>query len=275
MLFNFSKRVRKKSKWSSRILNIVEVSASNKSNFIENSKDESEEEEEVKEEEEVEEEEEEEEEEEVEEVEEKVEENTQKELKFIHITKTAGTTIENIAKDKDILWGRFHKEYFINSRKSWSQWHEIFVNKPMWLKIKYDWFTVVRNPYDRVISEFYCKWGWGKGHVTDLNYMNRKKFNNFILKKILKRCKIGEHYTEQFKYIDNCTTIHILKYENLKEEFDNLMKKYNLNIRLDRHDNKSKFKKTFSKESLSAKVIKIINEVYIKDFELFGYEKIK
>ena len=103
--------------------------------------------------------------------------------------------------------------------------------------------------------------------------MNRKKFNNFVLK-ILKRCKIGEHYTEQYKYIDNCTTIHILKYENLKEEFDNLMKKYNLNIKLDRHDNKSRFKKTFTKKSLSAKVIKIINEVYHKDFELFGYEKI-
>ena len=57
--------------------------------------------------------------------------------------------------------GKIFREYFINSKKTWSQWHEIFVNKPM-LKTKYDWFTVVRNPYERVISEFYCKWGWGK-----------------------------------------------------------------------------------------------------------------
>ena len=77
------------------------------------------------------------------------------------------------------------------------------------------------------------------------------------------------------KYIDKCTTIHVLKYENLQEEFDQLMKKYNLDMQLDRHDNKSRLKKSFTKESLSPKVVKIINEVYSKDFELFGYDKIK
>ena len=46
-------------------------------------------------------------------------------------------------------------------------------------------------------------------------------------------------------------------------------------MQLDRHDNKSRLKKCFTKESLSAKVVKIINEVYSKDFELFGYDKIK
>ncbi len=31
--------------------------------------------------------------------------NKSKPLKFIHITKTAGTSIENIGKENNILWG--------------------------------------------------------------------------------------------------------------------------------------------------------------------------
>ena len=34
-----------------------------------------------------------------------------KQLHFIHIPKNAGTTIENLAKENNILWGRFDKEY--------------------------------------------------------------------------------------------------------------------------------------------------------------------
>ena len=44
-----------------------------------------------------------------------------KQLKFIHITKCAGTTIENIGKKNNILWGRFYTEY------GWH--HENFSNK--------------------------------------------------------------------------------------------------------------------------------------------------
>ena len=41
------------------------------------------------------------------------------------------------------------------------------------LQQKYDWFMVVRNPYDRILSEFYCKWG-GVGKNA-LQY-NKKQF---------------------------------------------------------------------------------------------------
>ena len=69
-----------------------------------------------------------------------------KPLKFIHITKCAGTSIEDIGKKNDICWGRYHKEY------NW--WHEPFINLKKSLKKKYDWFVVVRNPYTRILSEF-------------------------------------------------------------------------------------------------------------------------
>lgn len=51
-----------------------------------------------------------------------------KELKYIHITKCAGTTIEDVGKENNIYWGRFHTEY------GW--WHECFPIKREELKNK-------------------------------------------------------------------------------------------------------------------------------------------
>ena len=133
-----------------------------------------------------------------------------KELKFIHITKCAGTSIENIGYENNIHWGRFHKEY--------GYWHVKFVFKNEFLKKKYDWFVVVRNPYDRLISEFYCKYG-GIGKFNNL-LINKHFFNKFLYNKILNRSNVGDHYSEQYLYLDNCTTIHILKYENLESDFN-------------------------------------------------------
>ena len=79
---------------------------------------------------------------------------TLKELKFIHITKTGGTTIEEIGKENNINWGRFHKEYKI--------WHQPLIEINNFKIQKYDWFMIVRNPYDRIISELHCNYGNNK-----------------------------------------------------------------------------------------------------------------
>ena len=46
----------------------------------------------------------------------------------------------------------------------------------------------------------------------------------------------------------------------------------NINIKLDKHDNKNN--KIYTINSLSPEVIKIINSVYDKDFKMFGYKKL-
>ena len=130
-----------------------------------------------------------------------------KELKFIHITKCAGTFIEKIGFKNGYKWGYYHKEY------GW--WHEIFTNKSESLKSKYDWFVVVRNPYDRILSEYYCKWG-GIGSKNIVH--TKEEFNNYLIEKIQNRKKTGDHYTEQYKYIDKNSKITIIKLENLNEE---------------------------------------------------------
>tara|TARA_Y100000591_G_scaffold120_1_gene121 strand:- start:2868 stop:3563 length:696 start_codon:yes stop_codon:yes gene_type:complete len=198
-----------------------------------------------------------------------------KPLKFIHITKNAGTYIEDTAKTNNILFGRFHKEYG-NIKDGPSPWHHIFtiVNKDV--KNKYDWFMVVRNPYDRILSEYYCQWGGiGKKNINH----SKKDMNNFLIDKINKRSKIGDHYTEQYKYLDNNYKIHIIKFEDLNRGLKELFKIYNLNIKvIDKKINTSKEKNNklkFTINDFNNELIKLINNVYSKDFELFNYKKLQ
>ena len=77
-------------------------------------------------------------------------------LKFVHITKTSGTYIENLFFKKNIFWGKYDKKinYLLG------EWHNplFFRNKNPYEK-NTKLFTIVRNPYDRIISECFCPSG--------------------------------------------------------------------------------------------------------------------
>lgn len=189
-----------------------------------------------------------------------------KELKFIHITKTGGTSIEKCALEKNILWGKYHKEYGLDH-------HEIFNNISNEIKIKYDWFTIVRDPYTRIISEFHCPFFGHNSLFYNKNNnikFDKNDFNQWIKERIINRFNYPSyHFVEQHLYIDKNININILKYENLDKEFNLLMSKYNLDIRLDRYDNKTE--KKFTIYDLSTETIKLINNIYYNDFILFNY----
>jgi hypothetical protein len=194
---------------------------------------------------------------------------SKKELKFIHISKCAGTSIEKTGLQHDIKWGRYHKEY------GW--WHGIFTNIPTELKHKYDWFVVVRNPYSRILSELYCTYT-GICKTSHVIFNNKtlslkQHMNDYLINKIKTRKLNGDHYTEQYKYIDNTVTIHILKFENLEQEFKQLMNKYNIKINnLLKLNTRAEIQYSFELSDFSIELINLINTVYKKDFEMFNYE---
>jgi hypothetical protein len=183
-------------------------------------------------------------------------------LKFIHITKCAGTSIEDAGYKHGILWGRYHTEY------GWH--HKVFhtVNKS--IIDKYDWFMVVRNPYDRILSEYYCRWG-GIGN-TNIQH-TKEEMNLYLIDKIKKRDIYGHHYTEQYRYLCPIKKIYIIRYENLNEEFNTIMNMYNITgIKLENQN--AAYNKIYNVSDFSKELIDLINAVYHKDFELFHYNKI-
>lgn len=192
-----------------------------------------------------------------------------KRLKFSHITKTAGTTIEDEGKKRNIFWGRYDPEY------GWH--HGTLKSKPAALVNKYDWFMVVRNPYTRIISEFHCCFGGMGANPEKISQFSKEDFNNYLIRKITRRSSAppsprGQHYTPQHCYTHDNAKISVLKFENLEEEFKSLMEKYELPVSLDSHINSSS--KMFFVSDINQKLRDLINKIYEKDFEYFNYDLI-
>ena len=218
-------------------------------------------------------------------------------LKFVHIPKNAGTSIENISLKNNITWGfrDWTKKNEDNKliKNSWSCFKKSgnWINRSTNNSVKnnmgcYPWhktpdeqgrtiykkddelFCVVRNPYDKIISAY--KYANGKK-------ASKKGLNTFIKDKLIHFKKNerwnGCHILPQYKYTHgNIKCDHILKFENLDNDFNKLNKKHQIlnNIKLDKN-NKSKSKLNI--DDLTQESKDLIYKVYKKDFELFGYSK--
>jgi hypothetical protein len=185
----------------------------------------------------------------------------QKQLKFIHITRTGGTSIEQTGLDSKLFWGRYDISY--------RPFDEPFTLKTHALKNNYEWFTVVRNPYTRILSEY----NYLKIILRIKNADDPIIFNTYLekwLNIIKKSGKVhGNHLIPQYKYIDTKYLINVLKFENLEEDFNNLMSKYKYSIILNKHV--SKFNSVLSVNDIISSNIILIKSLYKKDFEQFGY----
>jgi len=185
---------------------------------------------------------------------------TQKPLKFIHVAKNAGTSIEQIGKDHGLLWGVHDPEYVEDGKTMNILSRHLIPSKlsPDYLS-KYDFFKVVRNPYKRALSQAL--------------FMHRsptvERLNRDIQSLNPARHPDGGITTEQYKYI--VPGIHILHFENLEAEFNALMVEYGLPARLTRHLNKSHNECGLIVSDLDSGSIQFIRTIYVKDFELFGY----
>jgi hypothetical protein len=98
-------------------------------------------------------------------------------------------------------------------------------------------------------------------------------FNEWICDRIINRNNYPSyHFVEQYLYIEENININILRYENLYQDFSSLMKKYNMNVELDRYDNNTF--KIFGIHDFDKKTIELINTVYYNDFIKFNYSLI-
>ncbi len=276
-------------------------------------------------------------------------------LEFVHITKTGGSAIEKAGAMHGVIWGACHFmtideigcnspdiPYIVPEYQSYiltSPWHtppKLLANHSNQVELPNPYvdaelFAVVRNPYDRVVSEFYCPWMgffpsspdqrhnatklniWVKEMIRD--YVNQyTEFQNTTADAVIiveeeggggggdnndeeneprvivspvRRLLAQKHFINQVEYIfdenDNQIVNHIIHYEHLQEEFDNLMREFHLDITLPskddagggvytHNDNTGVAKLTF--RDLDDESVALINAYAKDDFDALGYEMV-
>lgn len=194
---------------------------------------------------------------------------------FIHIPKTAGTSIEKslgIKKwDPSLL--RLRKEFLIDG-VLYAPQHLTAVMVRGNKKAKKWWkdyfkFSIVRHPYTRVLSEF-C---WVNRHRGPNFKFTRVGFNKHL--KHYYKALDKDHKLSQYSYLHdddgNLMVDYVAKFENLQEEFRFLKKKLHIQTNLPTI-HKSRNSEIMLK-SLKQGQKNIIYSLYQKDFETFGYDR--
>lgn len=197
----------------------------------------------------------------------------QKNLLFIHIPKTGGTVIENEIQKKYIqtLYNRHKGNRLLASPYNKASFqHQFYTTIYQFrdkLEIDFDnikVFAVVRNPYNRIISDLF----WNR--LINKDFSSDKVYN-VIKNNYLYRDDLDNHNEPQYKFIvdEDCKLIEnikIFKTEELNEINDDLNKFIGFDINIKRNVNNN-YNRYLNKESIS-----LINDFYKKDFELFNYE---
>ncbi len=187
---------------------------------------------------------------------------------FVHIPKAAGTSIKDILE----LPGRGHPP--------WSYFMENFPDE--WGN--YTKFTVVRNPWDRVVSAYcYAKMEdsyWhskDKGRHPDYELLKNRSFEE-CCKILLEERDALKHESWHAQYLwvissqngrATCMVDHVLHCENLSGEFADLCRTLSIDSAALPHINTSKRK--HYKKYYNPRTRKIIARIYAADIQLFQY----
>tara|TARA_B100000575_G_scaffold236061_1_gene197929 strand:- start:516 stop:1154 length:639 start_codon:yes stop_codon:yes gene_type:complete len=198
---------------------------------------------------------------------------------FIHIPKTGGTVIENEIKkiyketlfspNKKFLNNILDKPY--NSITPQHQFYTTIYKYKDILNVNFNnikIFSVVRNPYDKIISDLF----WLK--MIDKNTTSKKVY--IIIKYLyINRNDLGNHNQPQYKFITDenlnlIPNINIFYCEKLNDTNDELNKFLGFNINIKQENVNKNYSKFLNRKSIA-----LINTIYKKDFKLFNYKMLK
>ena len=188
-------------------------------------------------------------------------------LKFIHISKTGGTTVEEIGQrlpDK-LNWGMFDRPFY-------GYQHNRFRHLPVNKRRQYDWFLIVRDPVDRFVSEYHCGLE-GVNYMIARNHSNAD-FNNWLQQRLRKGETSGGHFIPMSDYLDPDPLViqHIIRFENLEADLRHVLGLYNISLqnrKIPKRNNGQK--RFFSRQNMSQETLAHIRYFYAGDFVNFGY----
>jgi len=198
---------------------------------------------------------------------------------FVHIPKTGGTTIESLIwsneeKTEENLWMGFVDKYS-NKYQTGGLQHllakQIFceVGKEIFLN-SYK-FSMVRNPFDRIVSQFESM--KQRRDLRDFIGMNASDSFDRYLDLIKNKKHVQWEPQWKFLYDDEGHKIvdKVMRFENFKLEVSSLLKSFNIKIDEIPWLNRSGRKKTeyYYCDSSYEKV----RNMYKRDFELLEYSE--
>tara|TARA_B110000967_G_scaffold154664_1_gene159330 strand:- start:1248 stop:1871 length:624 start_codon:yes stop_codon:yes gene_type:complete len=191
---------------------------------------------------------------------------------FLHIPKTGGTVIEEAIqkKTKQTLYSGYSNDLLPSPFNIISLQHQLYTTLYKYKHlcgINFDRvkiFAVVRNPYDRIISDLFFL------RLIHIN-TSAEDVYHIIKDNYLYRDNLDNHNIPQFKFIsdengDLVSNIKIFKTETLNENNKLLNEYLGIDINIITHNVNKNYSKYLNKNSIN-----IINTFYRKDFELFNY----
>ena len=209
---------------------------------------------------------------------------------FIHIPKTGGTTIEhlipNIHPNNCIGIKPYDNQecdykYLFGNNLQHLTFNEIIKLKPEILKDNYFIFTLVRNPYSRVVSMA----AWFNKRWIKNEPISKTEFNKYIdgLEMRWKKNNLFRHEIPQNQYLDDELLFvdNIIKLEELSGnkilEMEKMMCFKNIDFKFNFNPNlilmKSHHFSYLDYFKNNKKAIKLINLIYDLDFQKFNYTR--
>ena len=185
---------------------------------------------------------------------------------FIHVPKAAGTSISRALYGEQLA-NHYPAELYYNISKT--EYRKYFV------------FSVVRNPWDRLVSayEFIKQGGTKYVKPLDNSIYKKKQFSEFdtFVKEILDKnnvMSLDKVFHHQHFFIcdkeSNVLVDHVGKLENLNETTEIIESKIGRKLRLDvinKSINRSDYRSYYTTQTYE-----IVENIYSKDIELFMYE---
>jgi hypothetical protein len=202
----------------------------------------------------------------------------EKKLLFIHIPKTGGTVIENAIKStcKQELYSGYTNnilEYPYNQKSLQHQFYSTLYRYRHKLRVDFNnikIFSVVRNPYDKVISDLF--WFSKKIKVKRIqDFSTAEDVFDILKNNYFHRDDLDNHNKPQYQFVTDekgglIPNIKIYKCEELNKLNGEINKFIGIDIDIKKNDVNKDYSKYLNKDSNQ-----LINKYYKKDFELFNY----
>jgi len=209
---------------------------------------------------------------------------------FIHIPKAGGTSVESCICDFPLFKYKMVNKYNWYGNLKTDDFHYELDHSTMafmkknckYFKNHFYSFTIVRNPYARLVSEYhYCKYQYSRfikniDTFRDFVFELKSKFT-YVLENKEKNHYLVSHYLPQYIFTHNYKKVQIIKdifkLENINNDWEIIKKKINIDSDLQKVEKySSKFKYNYE-DYYTEELKDIVYELYKDDFTIFNYHK--